>query len=425
MATAVGRTHELDDGVVRTEGPGGSVLLSETIPGARSATVGVWVKWGSAHEPARRQGIAHLLEHMVFKGTERRAAREIAAAIEGLGGNLDACTGREQTLYQARVPAEHLGVAVDVLADLVFRPLLRAEDLELERKVVLEEIAGVEDTPDDLIFDLHTRAVFGDHPYGSPILGRRETVRAVGRGDLVETWAEAYRPGRCLVVAAGRLEHEALVEEVTGAFPEDGGPPPTAAEVAAPPAGARAREERLARETAQVHLCVGGPTAPDADPRRPALEVALAALGGGMSSRLFQRVREELGLAYAIYSYHSFYRRGGHAGVYAGTQSETADRTLDAIREELARMAAEPLPAAELAATRNQLKGQRLLALESTTARMYRLAHHWLYDEPYESIDDALARIDAVDAEQVRAVCETFLAPDALTVVRLGPTDSA
>lgn len=419
MATVLGETVSLDAGVARTEGPGGTLILSETMPGARSVAVGLWVKWGAAHEPPALQGVAHLLEHMVFKGTERRTAHAIAAAIEGLGGSLDAYTSREHTLYQARVPAEHLATAVDVLADLVFHPRHAGADLELERKVVLEEIAGVEDTPDDWIFDLHARALWGEHPYGSPILGSRETVAGIGRDALAETWAAAYRPSRCALIAAGRLEHEALVEEAARRWPAENGRLPDA-EVDTPRARPPAAEH-VDRDTAQVHLCLGIPTFADADRRKPALEVASAALGGGMSSRLFQRVREELGLAYAVHTYHSFYRRGGVAGVYAGTHPATAARTLETIEEELRRVGTECLPEAELEATKNQVNGQRLLALESTTARMYRLAHSVLYDEPYETIEALLARVDAVDAEEVRALCAETLAPERWTRVSLGP----
>lgn len=419
MATVLGETVSLDAGVARTEGPGGTLILSETMPGARSVAVGLWVKWGAAHEPPALQGVAHLLEHMVFKATERRTAHAIAAAIEGLGGHLDAYTSREHTLYQARVPAEHLPIAVDVLADLVFHPRHDAADLELERKVVLEEIAGVEDTPDDWIFDLHARALWGEHPYGSPILGSRETVTALERDVLAQTWAAAYRPSRCALIAAGRLEHEALVDEAVRRWPAENDRVPEA-EVALP----RARPptaQQVERETAQMHLCLGVPTFADDDPRKPALEVALAALGGGMSSRLFQRVREELGLAYAIYAFHSFYRRGGVAGVYAGTQPATAAQTVETIEQELRRLGTYGLPGAELQATKNQVKGMRLLALESTTARMYRLAHPVLYDEPYETIDAELARIDAVGADEVGALCADALAPERWTRVSLGP----
>jgi predicted Zn-dependent peptidase len=419
VTTAVGRTVPLDTAVVQTTLPGGPVVLSETVPHARSVAVGVWVRWGAAHEPADRAGAAHFLEHVVFKGTERRSAREIAAAIEGLGGSLDAYTAREHTLYQARVLGEHLGVAVDVLADLVFHPRIRPEDVELERGVILEEIAGVEDTPEDWVFDLHAEALWGGHPYGRPILGTRESVRGIGPDDLAALWAEAYRATRCVVTAAGRVEHEALLEEVARRFPQERDPAAVPATPA--PDGRPARERRVVRDTAQVHLCAGARAFPYGDARRYALEVATTALGGGMSSRLFQRVREELGLAYAVYAFESLYRAGGIAGVYAGTHPAHADRTLATIAEELDRARCEPWPEAELEAARRQVTGRVRLALESVEARMHRLARFPLYDEPYVSVEDELARIEAVGAEDVRAVCEEVLAPERWTVARLGP----
>ncbi len=422
---ATGHTVSLDVGVSRTDLPRGPQVWSESVPGARSLALGVWVGSGSAHEPDGLQGIAHLLEHMVFKATERRSAREIAIAIEGLGGSLDAYTSREHTLYQARVLGEHLETAVDVLTDLVFHPLLRQEDLELERNVILEEIAAVEDTPDDWIFDWHARALWGEHPYGRPILGGRETVRAIGREDLARWWAAAYRPSRCVVTAAGCVEPEALVEAVARAFPRAEGPAAPGAEVLAPEGPGGPRDGAVERETSQMHLCLGARAFAHTDLRRPALEVLTTVLGGGMSSRLFQTVREELGLAYAVYAFHSLYRRGGQLGVYAGTEPAKAGRALEAVLAEIGRLASEPVPEAELAAAKNQVKGHRLLALESTTARMVRLAQFPLFDEPYETVEDSLARTEGVPAAEVQAVGAELLAPERLTVVRLGPPERA
>lgn len=419
MATALGRSLQLDVGTFRTDLPGAPIVLTESVPAARSVSVAVFVRLGAVHDPPGLAGLAHFLEHMVFKGTELRSAVELARAIEGLGGSLDAYTAREYTAYQARVLGQHVGVAIDVLADLVLHPLLRSDDVELERNVVLEEIAGVEDVPDDWVFDLYSGALWGEHPYGRPVLGRRETVRAIAREDLAALLERGYRPSRCVVAAAGQLEHEAVLEAVARFFAaNDSGTAPE--DVAPPDAAATPREEWVERETAQMHLCLGTRAFPHRDRRRHALEIASSALGGGMSSRLFQRVREELGLAYAIYSFHALYRRGGQVGVYAATHPSTADRMLDEVRAELARAGSEPLPAEELEAAREQWKGQQLLALESTMARAYRIAHFVLYDEPYEPLEESLGRIDAVTADQVRSVCREFLAPDRCTVVRLG-----
>ncbi|UCC73119.1 MAG: insulinase family protein [Gemmatimonadota bacterium] len=394
-------------------------MLSEYVSSVRSAAVGVWVRWGASHDPPERMGAAHLLEHMVFKGTERRTAREIAVEIEGIGGSLDAYTSREHTACYAKVLDEHLPIAVDVLTDLVFRPRLREEDLEIERRVILEEIAGVEDTPEELVFDLHARGVWGAHPYGNPVLGTAETIRAIVLDDIYGLWRTAYRPSVCVVAAAGNLRHDDLLELVAQHFPPAGlpGEAPAVAEPAAvPPA-----ERLVQRDSAQVHICLGAPTFPRTDPRRYASILVSTALGGGMSSRLFQRVREELGLAYTVYSFQSFYARGGLAGIYLATQPDTADRAIEEVREELHQVSGIGLASEELRAVKNQTKGQVVLSLESTSARLQRLAGVALYDEPYLTLDDICARIDAVGEQEVAELCREYYAPERQAVVWLGP----
>jgi predicted Zn-dependent peptidase len=424
MVTAgwqVAANEQLDDAVWRTELENGPVVLSERISSVRSVAAGVWVRWGASHDPVEHMGASHLLEHMIFKGTERRTAREIALGIEGIGGSLDAYTSREHTACHARVLDEHLPIAVDILTDLIFRPLLLESDLEVERNVILEEIAGVEDTPEELVFDLHARSLWGDHPYGNPVLGTTETVRAISCEDLRGLWDCAYRPNVCIVAGAGNLEHEAFVELVARHFPHDVGdgsipdlqPPPET-----PP-----REERFGRDSAQVHICMGAPTFPRSDPRRYAAILVSTALGGGMSSRLFQRLREELGLVYTIYTFQSFYARGGLAGVYMATRADTAERAVDEVRRELERLVEGGLRGEELESVKSQTKGQVLLSLESTSARLQRLAGIALYDEPYLTLDEICARIDAVTEEEVAEICRRYYAPDCQTIVRLGPED--
>ncbi len=422
MVTAgwqVAGSVQLDDTVWRTELENGPVVLSERIASVRSVAAGVWVRWGASHDPLNRMGASHLLEHMIFKGTERRSAREIALGIEGIGGSLDAYTSREHTACHARVLDEHLPVAVDILTDLVFRPLLRESDLEVERNVILEEIAGVEDTPEELVFDLHARSLWGEHPYGNPVLGTAQTVQSISCEDLRRLWATAYRPNVCIVAAAGNLEHEAFVELVTRHFPSDAGDG-SIPELQPPPERAP-REDRFARDSAQVHICIGAPTFPRSDPRRYAAILVSTALGGGMSSRLFQRVREELGLVYTIYTFQSFYARGGLSGIYMATRPDAADRALAEVRRELERLVADGLRDAELASVKSQTKGQVLLSLESTPARLQRLAGVALYDEPYLTLDEICARIDAVTEEEVAEICRRYYAPECQTVVRLGP----
>jgi predicted Zn-dependent peptidase len=360
---------------------------------------------------------------MVFKGTEGRTARQIALEVEGIGGSLDAYTSREHTACYAKVLDEHLPIAVDVLTDLVFRPLLREEDLEIERRVILEEIAGVEDTPEELVFDLHARATWGEHPYGNPVLGTTETVNAITLDDLHGLWRAAYRPGACVVAAAGNIGHEQLLELVARHFPQIReqleGPDVPEPEMAAPDV------QQVERDTAQAHICMGAPTFPRSDKRRYGAILISTALGGGMSSRLFQRIREELGLAYTIYTFQSFYARGGLAGVYMATRPDTAERAIEEVRSELGLLSGTGLADEELRAVKNQTKGQVLLSLESSSARLQRLAGVALYDEPYLTLDEICARIDAVGEQEVADLCWKYYAPEHQAVIRLGPEPQA
>lgn len=414
-------TVQLDQGLRQTTGPGGLVVLSERLPGVRSAAVGVWVRSASAHEPADRMGVSHLLEHMVFKGTERRSARQLALELEVRGGSLDAYTSRDHTSFQAHVLDADLPLAVEILTDLVRHPLLREADLANERNVVLEEIHGVEDTPDDLVHEVLGRTLWPDHPYGYSILGTPETVGALTADALRDTHRAGYHRGNCVVAAAGNVDHQQLltVLEREGWFEGDE-PGAARARVAAAPAvqGVLRHEPR---DTAQAHVAIGTDTFASRDPRRYALAILVNLFGGGMSSRLFQRVREELGLAYAVYAWQHLYDAAGQLGVYVGTHPSTVGAAIDAIRAELGRLAAEGLPAAELADGKQQLKGQVMLSLESTVNRMSRLAGGPLRGEPYRPLDRVLAEIDAVTADDVAALAAEYFAPERQSVVVLGP----
>ncbi|HUQ19014.1 MAG TPA: pitrilysin family protein [Gemmatimonadaceae bacterium] len=408
----------------RTVLSNGLTVLSEHMPGVRSVALGAWVRAASVHESPRTMGLSHLLEHMVFKGTQRRSAKDIALALESVGGSLDAYTSREHTSYQARVLDEHVEIAADVLADLIFRPLLRTTDLEMERKVVLEEISTVEDTPDDMVFELHGARLWGDHPYGYPILGTRETVSSFTSADLETLHRRAYHPEHIVVAASGNIEHDDLIQilETAGwtSFPS-GGQSRLASTPAVP---ALPTTTHFNREGAQTHVVFGTATMPHGDPRRYAMALVSTLLGGGMSSRLFQRVREELGLAYSVYSFQSFHHDAGVSGVYVGTAPDTAALATEAIVEELDRVAKEGLPDDEIAAGKNQLKGQITLSLESVSSRMYRAAGVELYDEEFRSLDEVLALIDSIDRDSVLAVCRDFFAPEVQTIVSLGPGGS-
>jgi predicted Zn-dependent peptidase len=414
-------TAQLDEGLFRTTAPNGSVVLSEKLAGVRSAAVGIYVRTASAHEDPAELGISHLLEHMVFKGTERRSARQLALELEVRGGGLDAFTSRDYTSYQAHVLDADLPLAVEILTDLVRRPLLRQSDLESERNVVLEEINGVADTPDDLVFEIHARALWPQHPYGYSILGTADTLDAMSAGDLRALHQRGYYRGNCVVAAAGNVDHSQLltVLEREGWF-EGSVLEPSRVGVQPVPAvrGARCSEHR---DTAQTHIVFGTDTFPLRDPRRFALAILTNAFGGGMSSRLFQRIREELGLAYAIFAYKHFYQAAGQLGVYVGTQPATADQATAAIRDEYGKLAREGLPADELTNGKQQLKGQIMLSLESPGARMSRLAGFTLYDDQYRPLDEMLREIDAVTPDNIMDVAAEFFAPDRQTVVRLGP----
>jgi predicted Zn-dependent peptidase len=405
--------------------PNGLTVLSETMPGVRSVAFGAWVRAASIHESRDRMGVSHMLEHMVFKGTRNRSARDIALALEVLGGSLDAYTAREHTSFQARVLDEHLPQAADVIADLMFRPVLRAKDLTLERKVVLEEISMVDDTPDDLVFELHNEALWGAHPYGYSILGTRDTVSALSVRDLRELHERAYHPEHIVVAVAGNVDHDALLETLErtgwGDVPRGDVPLVTTAKPNATPP----HTVHVDRDTTQTHVVFGAPTIPHGDPRRYAMSLVSMLLGGGMSSRLFQRVREELGLAYAVFTYQSFHADAGVHGVYVGTAPATAEAAADAIRSELRLVADNGIPDDELAAGKSQLKGQITLSLESVSSRMYRAAAVELYQEPYKPLDQLLAEIDRIDSETVAAICRDFFAPELHTVLSLGPAASA
>jgi len=414
------QTQRLDEGLYRTEADNGVTVFSEMLPGVRSVAVGIWVKTASVHEVRAKMGVSHLLEHMVFKGTERRSARDIALELEVRGGSLDAFTARDHTSYQARVLDEDLPRALDVLTDLVRNPVLRPSDLELERKVVLEEINTVEDTPDDLVFDAHSETLWPDHPYGYSILGTRETVGSLQSGDLRALHGRAYHPRHVVIAAAGSLNHEVFLKLLAkcGWFSFE--PGPEAAHVPAVPVGARATR-RIEKDTAQTHIVLGTDTFPFSDKRRYPLMLLNTVLGAGMSSRLFQRIREELGLAYAVYSFQAFYRETGLTGVYVGTHPSTAQQAMDAIAGEIDRLAGEGLATDTLAEAKQQVKGQVTLSLENPAARMHRLAGFALHGEEYRTIDQTLSEIDRVTAQEVAAVAAEFFPFKRQAVVWLGP----
>lgn len=406
----------------RTDLPNGLTVLSESVPGARSVAFGAWVRAATLHEQAQEMGVSHLLEHMVFKGTRSRSAQDIALSLETLGGSLDAYTEREHTSYQARVLDEHLPEAAAVIGELIFDPLLREADLALERKVILEEISMVDDTPDDIIFDVHNRALWGDHPHGFAILGTRATVKALDVPQLRALHDRAYHPGRLVVAASGRVEHEQLLDVLRGAGWTDrprGDMSPFAID---PVEAAGAHAEHVKRkDIGQTHLVLGGQGIAHGDPRRFTFALIDMLLGGGMSSRLFQRVREELGLAYSVQTFSSSYSDTGTHGVYLASAPESAQEALDAVRDVLREVATHGLSEADLVAGKRQLRGQLVLSMEGISSRMYRAATTALYGEPFRTVDELMALVDAIDEAQVREVAREFFDPDRHVLVSLGP----
>jgi predicted Zn-dependent peptidase len=408
-------------GVERTVLSNGLTVLSEPYPGVRSIALGAWVRAASMHERREQMGVSHMLEHLVFKGTQNRTAKEIASALEALGGSLDAYTAREHTCFQARVLDEHLFEAADVIADLVFRPALRQADLDLERKVVLEEIAMVEDSPDDVVFELHNETLWGSHPYGYSILGTKQTVGSL-RVEAVRALHErAYHPPQIVVAASGNVEHDELLATLERAGWNDiprgndvrlDVPAPVTAPVVA---------RHFERDSQQTHLVFGSATVAHADPRRYALMLIDTLLGGGMSSRLFQKIREELGLAYSVQTFQGFQVNSGTHGVYMATAPEQAEQATAAVRAELAKVAAEGIGTDELAMGKQQLKGQLTLSMESVSSHMYRAAGVELYGEPFLPLDELLARIDSITVDETRDVCAEFFPPERQTLVSLGP----
>ena len=394
-------------------------FVTERRPDVRSAAVGVWVEQGSAHETPESAGVSHLMEHLVFKGTEHRSAHEIALSLESLGGNLDAYTTREFTSYQAHVLDEHLSVALDVLADLVLSPRLDPADLELEKDVVIEEIAGVEDTPDDLIFDLHGAEFWNGHTYGRPILGTRATVRAFHIDDLRSLHAERYRGRNIVLGCVGNIEHEEVASRFAELFGDvDLG---SASPGIAQPMATKSGRISVVRDAAQAHVVIGNLTPSYGDPIRNALILISGAFGGGMSSRLFQRIREELALTYSVYSFQSFYSKAGLAGVYVGTRPEASDEALEAILGEYAKLCEHGITDGELEQAKSHAKGRSILAMESTGARLLRLVGFTLRGEPYRDLDESLARIDAVTQDEVREACQRFYNPEDQFTLTLGP----
>jgi len=398
--------------------PNGLTLLSEKIPHVQSVAIGVWSRIGSRHEPAEHAGICHFLEHMFFKGTQRRTAADIARAIDAVGGTLDAFTSRETTCLYAKVLGEHLPLAVDLLSDIVLHPLMEETELEKERQVVRQEIKMIEDSPDDLIHDLFTQALWPDHPLGRPIMGRMDTLAQIQRKDLLRFLQDYFVPTHCLVAVAGNLEHKQLQDLIGKSFGEWSGRGMPANSSAPLPRYAHWEDRR---DLSQIHLCLGVPALPYAHEDRYALYLLNCLLGGGISSRLFQEVRERAGLVYSIYSYQTSFQDSGQLAVYAGTGAEHYRKVLGLIEREIFRLVKDLLTPQELQQTKDQLKGNLLLGLESTTSRMIRLAKMEIYFGQFFNLEEIIQGIEEITPERIQDLAIRLFGAHQYTLTAIGP----
>jgi predicted Zn-dependent peptidase len=405
--------------VVREVLDTGLRLITETMPQVRSVTIGVWLMRGSRHESDERSGIAHFVEHMLFKGTDSRTAEDIAQAIDSIGGQLDAFTAKEYASYYIKVLDEHLPLAVELLSDIVLHPLFAAEEIEREKKVILEEIKMVEDTPDDLVHELFTQHFWEGHPLGRPILGSPETVEALTADSLREYFVGAYVAPSMIVSAAGNLEHANVRDLISSAFSSlpiagealSGRPPTVVPKVIT-----------RTKDLEQSHLCLGTNSYPQRHDDRYVSYILNSVLGGSMSSRLFQNVREKRGLAYSVFSGLSAYRDAGNITIYAGCAADAVDEVIDLCVSELRGLKRTPIADAELKRAKDHLKGSLMLSLENTASRMSHLARQEIYFERHFGLDETLAGVQRVSAADLQRVARDLFANGSLAATVLGPT---
>jgi len=398
--------------------PNGLTVITEQMQHIRSVSIGIWVKTGSRDEDPQWNGISHFVEHMVFKGTKHRSAEDIARQVDSIGGNMDAFTAKECICFNVKLLDEHLPIAMDVLSDLVLHPVFAAPDISRERGVILEEIKMDEDSPDYLVHEIFTQNFWKDHPLGKPILGTKDTVKRFERDPVLGFYGQRFAPGNLIISAAGNLQHEPFVELVNRHFHR----------MKSSKNGFHSPQPRVVprivlrnkKSLEQVQICVGVPSHPIAHERRHASYILNTLLGGGMSSRLFQNIRERQGLAYAIYSDLNPYRDTGCLSVYAGTSLESASKVVQCIVSEFHNLKSQPVPAEELRRSKDQLKGSLMLSLESSTARMSNLARQEMYFDRFYSMDELLQRIEKVTAEELQELANEFFRTDSIAVTVLG-----
>ncbi len=406
---------------VLSELDSGERVISEKVPSVRSVALGFWIGAGSRDERDDRAGVSHFIEHLLFKGTRSYDAQQIAETFDAMGAELNAATSREHTVVYSRVPDKHVEEALAVMTDMVFAPAFAELELDQEREVVLEEIAMYEDTPQELVHDLFSEAVFGTHALGRPVIGTAEVISTVSRRAIAAYHRSMYTGGNIVVSAAGNITHDrfvSLLERRSGA-PGRSGPRVRRHLVQTPPPGLRFQR----KDTEQYHVCLGAPGIPRSDRRRFAASLLDSILGGSASSRLFQEIREKRGMAYAVYSFASQYTDTGMIGVYVGTRAENLDTCVEICSEQIAEIAAGKLRDGELERAQESLKGRIMLSMESTSNRMSRLGKSLITDTELMSLDRIAAEIDAVDRDALAELAGVLLAPERLSAAGVGPDE--
>jgi predicted Zn-dependent peptidase len=406
---------------VLSELDSGERVISERVPGVRSVALGFWIGAGSRDETDAKAGVSHFIEHLLFKGSQSYTAQQIAEIFDGLGGELNAATSREHTMVYARVPDGHVQTALDLMTEMVFAPTF--SDLNSEREVVLEEIAMYEDTPQELVHDLFSEAVFGHHALGRPVIGTADVISSVTKRVLSTYHRQMYAGGNVVIAAAGNIEHNKLVRMLERAQsqqrPPAGGPRVRRPLVKAPPPDYRFAK----KSTEQYHVCLGAPGIARSDRRRFAASILDSVLGGSASSRLFQEIREKRGMAYSVYSFASQYTDTGLVGIYVGTREENVGPCMEIAAEQLADIAAGNLRPEEIERAKENLKGRILLSMESTSNRMTRLGKSLITDTELLSFERIIAEIEAVQPDQVAELAGLLFAPERLSVSGIGPSE--
>lgn len=394
-------------------------VVTERIDYVRSISIGVWIDVGSRDERGDQAGASHFIEHMLFKGTKKRSAREIASSLESVGGSLNAFTGREHTCYFARVLDENIDIALDVLSDILKNPLFHPSHLEKEREVILSEIKELEDSPADLVHDLLMNAMWKDNPLGRSIIGSAHSVSRLSRNKLIDFMKENYTSSRVVIAASGNFRHKELVNKIKRKFKfSKNNYHVWESQI---PLQIKPAREVTKRKTAQTHISLGVPTFPYRDKRRYAALVMSNILGGGMSSRLFQSIREKMGLVYSIYTFLDFFEDSGIFGTYMGTHQSNTQRVIELVLKEIRKLRRDNISSKELSHAKYQLKGNLLLSLESTFNRMNRLARYELLLQDYFDLDQTIRSINKIKANDVIEVAFDFFGSEKLSAVALGP----